>query len=289
MNYTCKAIIIMLLLSIVLPYRSYSEQSTIIETEGYSCMGEEKSRKQTKDDALIEAKRKALEFTITHINSKTEVKNFQVVEDVIDAYSHAEVKILELNELGWYKDAYSGECYKLKIKAEIIPNYKDMERVRHNEYIKDNPSAPLNVQVWTDKDEYMSMEKIKIYIKGNKPFYGRVVCIQNNGQVVQILPNPYRNECYFNGGVIYEIPSAHDRFELEVSPPFGIDQVILYGSTAELGQIDLETAGAMYKVKTEFGDIGNKTRGLIIKKEEKNREGAAEFSESKTAIKTSAR
>ena len=58
-------------------------------------------------------------------------------------------------------------------------------------------------------------------MRGNKPFYAKVIYKETTGNLIQILPNPYRKDNYFNGGVIYEIPSGNDKFELEVNPPFG--------------------------------------------------------------------
>jgi hypothetical protein len=79
------------------------------------------------------------------------------------------------------------------------------------------------------------------------------------------LPNPYRQDNYFQGGVIYEIPSGKDKFELEVNPPFGEESITVYASVAELGDIDLKQEGPVYEVKTKSQDIGVKSRGIKIK------------------------
>lgn len=73
----------------------YAVQSNIVETEGSACMGMDKSRKQTEQTALAEAKRKAVEFVSTHITSETQVINSQLENDLISAYANAEVKILQ--------------------------------------------------------------------------------------------------------------------------------------------------------------------------------------------------
>jgi len=99
---------------------------------------------------------------------------------------------------------------------------------------------------------------------------------------VQILPNPYRKDNYFQGGVIYEIPSGPDRFELEVTPPFGEESFIVYASTGELGSLELEQAGGVYKVRTTLDDAGEKTRGIRIV--EKGSTKDAEFAEEKLDI-----
>lgn len=259
-------------------------QSTITESEGYACMGEDKSRKQTEQAALADAKRKAIERVSTYVKSETHVKDFELEKDLVSAYANATVKIIQELEKDWYKDATMGDCYKIKIKAEVVPDEKAMEKVAKGS--SDDPSAPLNVNVWTDKKEYKNSEKIKIYIKGNKPFYARVVYKDASGKIVQLLPNPYRSSNYFNGGVIYEIPSGEDRFELEVSPPFGSEGVIVYGSSSQLGEVDLKVSGGVYEIKTKPKDIGEKTRGVIIAEKGGEKKEPSEFSEAAADVKT---
>lgn len=279
-----------LLLSLCLASNLYASQSTITEAEGYSCMGVDKSRKQTEQDALTDAKKKAVEFASTYIKSETEVKNFVLEKDLLSAYANAEVKIIQELSKEWYKDPSSGDCLKLRIKAEVVPDTAAIQKmVAQNQAIVDDPSAPLTVKAWTDKKEYKAGEKIKVYIKGNKPFYARVLYKDATGQFVQILPNPYRTESYFNGGTMYEIPSGNDKFDLEVSPPFGEENVVVYASTAPLGEIGVKTQGGLYTVRTEAKDIGMKTRGIkIAQKEEGNAvpQKAAEFFEDAVKVAT---
>lgn len=73
----------------------YASQSTVTEVEGNACMGDDKSRKQTEEYALADAKRKAVEFASTYIKSETEVKDFVLAKDLLSAYAQAEVKVLQ--------------------------------------------------------------------------------------------------------------------------------------------------------------------------------------------------
>jgi len=151
----------------------------------------------------------------------------------------------------------------------------------------DNPGLPLNVRLWTDKEEFKKGDKIKIYIQGNKPFYGRVHYRDAKGEIVQLLPNPYRTENYFNGGVIYEIPSANDKFELEVCPPFGKEYISLYASTSPLGDIGLSEGAGVYHVVTKEEDIAIKSRGVKLKERLEGRQlQPSEFFEDRTTITT---
>jgi hypothetical protein len=263
----------------------YAGSSTVTEADGYACMGDTKSRKQTETEALANAKQKAVEHASTYIKSETRVKDFELEKEVLDAYANATVKIIQELEKAWYKDPSLGECYKMKIKAEVIPDEKGMAQAASTKM--DDPNAPLQVQLWTDKKAYKQSDKIKIFLKGNKPFYARVIYEDASGNLLQLLPNPYRTDHYFNGGMVYEIPSGNDQFELEVSPPFGQERIILYAGSSPLGEINLKNQGGVYEVKTKSGDVGIKTRG--VKLQEKGSaasSSASEFYESKAVLKT---
>jgi len=285
-----KRIVILFLVAILGSSSLYAAQSTITEAEGYACMGYDKSRKLTEDEALANAKRVAVEYASTYIKSETKVKDAILEKDLIEAYANASVKLIEEMARAWYKDSASGDCVKIKIKAEVIPDDRAMDRISQGKGAEDDPSAPLNVRVWTDKKEYRQKEKMKIYLKGNKPFYARVLHRDVNGTTLQILPNPYRTENYFNGGTIYEIPSGKDQFEMEVSPPFGEENIIVYASSSPLGDLDLQQKGAVYRVKTADRDVGMKTRGLTLQTAKGTPTGewtaASEFFEAKQTFKT---
>ena len=278
-----------LFISIFLTTSLYAAQSSITEADGTSCMGEDRTKKQTMEGALADAKRRAAEYTLTYLKSETVVNKYELEKDLIAAYANASIKIIEEMEKKWYKDESLGDCFKIKIKAEVVPDEKGMEKISQNKESVDDPSAPLNVKVWTDKKEYKGNEKIKVYIKGNKPFYARVIYKDAGGSMVQLLPNPHRDNNYFNGGVIYEIPSGEDKFELEVSPPFGSENVMVYASTSPLGDINLETEGGIYQVKTKEADVGDRTRGVKIMGKEKAKESMpvpSEFFENTLTLKT---
>ncbi len=273
----------------------YAVQSTITEAEGSACMGDDKSRKQTEDTALTDAKKNAVEFASTYIKTETEVKNFTLEKDLLSAYAHAEVRLLQEPTKQWYKDPNSGDCLKMKIKAEVIPDSAAMQKMAaQSSTVVDDPSAPLTVKIWTDKKEYKEGDKVKVYIKGNRPFYARVIYKDASGQMVQILPNPYRTDNYFNGGAMYEVPTGKDKFELEVSPPFGEENVIIYASSSPLGEIDTEAQGGVYEVKTQARDLGIKTRGITLMGKSESgpssavsKPAASEFFEDKVVVNTS--
>jgi hypothetical protein len=272
---------LVILILLLITSHSYAIQSSITESEGYACMGEDRTKRQTEETALQDAKRKAIEQVSTYIQSETQVKDFELQKDIVNAYANAKVRIIESQGKWDSEPPKVGDCYRLKIKAEVIPDEEAMKRISQSKEL-DDPSAPLKVKVWAEKNQYKAGERIKLFLKGNKPFYARVLYKQADGTLVQILPNPYRKDDYFQGGVIYEIPSGPDRFELEVTPPFGEESFIVYASTGELGSLELEQAGGVYKVRTNLDDVGEKTRGIKIV--EAGSKKGAEFAEEKVNI-----
>lgn len=240
-----------------------ASQSVVTVTEGTACMGDDKSRKGTEQQAIKEATRQAAEYAATYVKSETHVKDSALESDLISAYANARVTVLQELEKGWYKDQSSGDCFRTRLKVEVIPDQKSITKAVENTLL-DDPAAQLAVRVWTDRKEYRQGDKVKVYIKANKPFYGRVVYKDASGNLVQILPNPYRTENYFNGGTVYELPGNGDRFDLEVTPPFGAEGVIVYAATAPLGEIKTVTTGGVYEVRTKSQDLGGGTRGLKI-------------------------
>ena len=85
-------VIVSVLVSIFMASTLYASQSTITEADGYACMGYDKSKKQTEEEALTNARRNAVEYASTYIKSETRVKDFQLEKDLIDAYSNAMVR-----------------------------------------------------------------------------------------------------------------------------------------------------------------------------------------------------
>ncbi|MDO8724035.1 MAG: hypothetical protein Q7J31_17670, partial [Syntrophales bacterium] len=64
----------------------YALQSSITDADGYACMGDDKSRKQTEQAALADAKKNAVDKTATYIKSETKVEDFVVQKDLVEAY-----------------------------------------------------------------------------------------------------------------------------------------------------------------------------------------------------------
>ncbi len=266
-----------------------ADSSSITETEGYSCMGVDYSRKETENLALQDAKRKAVEFSSSYIESTTVMENFALKQDLVEAFSKADVKVIDIVNATW-ADTDQGDCYTIRIQAEVVPAHETLQNVNPDVLLGD-PSAPLTVKLWVNNESPTEGEGLKAYVRGNKPFFGRLIYKDASGAQYQVLPNPYRSDVYFQGGVIYEVPGGNDQFDLTISPPFGEEQLTLYASTAPLGDLESANLGPVL-------EVARKTRGIKIKKRPEGTAGAgqprpgvptvSEFAESMVALTTSA-
>jgi len=262
-----------------------SKRSTIVEVDGYAYLSEDKTIRQMREEALTNAKRDALERAQTYIKSLTKVENFQLSYDLIQSEAEGFITILESKDHGIMSD----NRYRYWIKAEVEYSLEPPKGIidLSAALVKD-ANAPLTVHVWTEKGEYKAGEKILVYLQGNKDFYARVVYRDVQGNLIQLLPNPIRLDNFFEGGKVITIPGEEDRFDLEVGLPFGIENIIVYASSAEMGDADVENVGdVLYGVRGGLKDYSIKTRGVkIVQKKEGSSAPGAEFYEAQCEVRT---
>jgi len=126
-------------------------------------------------------------------------------------------------------------------------------------------SGSLKVKVWTERKVYRENDEVKIFIDGNKDFYGLIVYRDATGNLIQLLPNGMRPDNLFRGGRRYSVPDARDVFKLLVQPPFGKEQITVFASTAELEPVAGASMGQGPKsLRGTLETIRKQTRGVAI-------------------------
>lgn len=103
----------------------YIAQSTITRSEGNACTEDDQAKKAVEEAAMADAKRKAVEQVITDIKAKT--KDAELKKDLVSAYTDFTIGNVEIIQKTLYKDDSKRLCFKLKIKAEVIP---DVEKIK---------------------------------------------------------------------------------------------------------------------------------------------------------------
>ena len=256
-------------------------RSSIHSVDGYAYLSDNMTLSDIRAAAFADAKRKALEMAKTFIQSKTKVEDFVVKYDVIWSEAEGAVSVLEQKDFG----IEDNSRYHVWIKAEIEYSLKPKgKEIPATEMV---PNGPLTVKVWTSKKTYNDGENIQIFIRGNRNYYARIVNISSNGEILQLLPNGYRQINYFEAGKIYKIPDQGDRFALTVSPPYGQDQIVVYASEVPLGQIHLQQVGqGLARYQGTRSALSATTRGIAVSAASPGNESGAEFYEASWEIET---
>jgi hypothetical protein len=235
-------------------------RSAIVEAEGFSFYEENKTMADLREQALADAKREAMQKAQSYLKTITRVENFQLEYDLIEIEAEGYVRILQIQDLGVGED----KRYHCRIQAEIAYEIP-MSQNADSASVLESAQAPLTVKVWTEKNEYKPGEEVKIFIRGNKDFYARVVYMDVEKKMIMILPNLYRKTNFFKANETITIPASEDKFKLRVRPPLGEEKILVYASTAPLGSIDTEALGnSLLEVKNDLKGLGTRTRSIEI-------------------------
>lgn len=248
---------------------SLEKGSFITEVEGLAYFSEDKTLRQTRLEAEMDAKRKAVESARVEIKSQTKVEDYQVTYDLILSRAEAGVRVLEMKDLG----LDNGNRYRVRIKAEVTYSLKerDDEKAESPRLQPGDPvemkEGPLFVKVWTDKTTYHEGEMVKISFVGNKDFYLYLVYQETSGNAVQLMPNLYRPHNVFKGGTTYSVPERRDGFSFRVQSPFGKEKIMFYASTspiAEFNKASVTKERFLNLGKQGLEVVGDQYRGLAV-------------------------
>ncbi len=236
------------------------KRSAIVEVEGVVMLDENLSIKKIREMAYMQARRKAAKNALIHVKSYTRMENFQVTEDLIESYANAQVRVLEDKDIG-----IENNRYKVWIRAEVRYDARAQPPRRPEvRPVGGKPAKPelepLTVRIWTDRRFYRKGQKVAVFIRGNRDFYGQLFYEDADGNIIRLLPNAYRREHFFKGGKVYEVPGDDDKFELTVTPPFGPERMTVYASTQPTAELDGENIGAGLS-RAAKGGAGLDTRG----------------------------
>ncbi len=224
-----------------------AEARSIIQcVDGYANVAGDKKLKDFRHEAVSAAKRRAIENSKRYLESRTKYK-YEIIKNRYGNF----VTVLDKKDYG----IEHKKRYHVRIKAKV--KYKLKNSIMEE-------SAPLTVKIWTNKKKYTEGEHISIYMEGNRDFYAKIVRINVDGDIVQLLPNNYRQTSLFKKERTYKIPDEGDRFDLKVSPPFGIEKIIVYASELPLSRINMKTiAKGLYKYRGKRQSLDRSVRSAL--------------------------
>ena len=264
------------------PVLADREKRSIIQVaDGYVDHAGNKTLKQLRAEALKMAKRQALEQAKRFLK-KTKIREVGLEYEIIKIHPHGFVKILNQKDLGMEDNGR----YHVLIKAEVVYALKDTGNGRAQQLSESMDKADiLTVRIWTDKKRYKEGEHVNVYVEGNRDFNARIVKVGAKG-IHQLLPNNYRQVSFFKKGKTYKIPDEGDRFNLQVSQPFGTESFVVYATSLPMSHINMKTiAGGLYQYRGSMPFFERSVRsGLPIGEDQ-----AVQFYEAAWDILTSPR
>ncbi|OQY50630.1 MAG: hypothetical protein B6240_01305 [Desulfobacteraceae bacterium 4572_87] len=250
------------------------KRSSIHEVNGYAYLGENTTPRQARSEALATAKRQALEMARVRLESNTLVKNGKLQYDFIKSGAKGVVTVLEQKDHGFRDNRYH-VWIRAEVKYDLKPVKKNQEKAQtlFNE-------GPLTVKVWTPRKQYHRGEKVVVHIMGSRDFYARIVNEDAKGNMTQLLPNDYRSNSRFKGGVIYRVPGEGDRFAIQVMDNLGEEKIVVYASEVPLGEVNTTPAGAGLRGYGGTRDqMGRDVRAIKVVSMGARPESGAEFYE----------
>lgn len=244
--------VLLLILSIVVtvqPLRAFPDgqdsetRSLVIAADGYAPCGEGTSEDAARRGAYAEARRKILEKARAYLDEVTRIEGVKLAATLEKTASKRLVSELERKDYG-----IDGEGrYHVRLKGEVRYALSNDEACREALLL---PSAPLTVRLWSERRDYKEREKVTLFFRGNRDFYGKILLRNTSGAIVQVLPNNYRQISFFEKGKTYTIPDEGDRHALEVHPPFGRETFSVCASDAALSLRNMKTiAGGLYQYR----------------------------------------
>ncbi len=98
----------------------------------------------------------------------------------------------------------------------------------------------LNIEVWTDHDDYYQGDNVQFSFKTNEDCFVVVYNIDSRGDVHILYPAGPNDDMRVQGGRIYTVPSTNDDYELTVQGPEGVEylQAVASREPINLGDWD---------------------------------------------------
>jgi hypothetical protein len=229
------------------------KRSIVVAVVGVYHFGEDDTLAGARERAYQDALERACDIAGLKLRSEALVQNELLKYSLLKTESGCKQKVIERKDPE-LTELKLGLPARVEVKVEVLYALLDQQdRPASPKNLVNIPEAPLTINVWTEKRRYRQGEQVVILVRGNKPFYGRVLSINPQGTKFLLLPNEFRTDNFFEGGKIYQIPDEDqgDRFDFTVGePPHGRERIVVFASSVPQG--DLQTAPIAGGIISEF-------------------------------------
>ncbi len=232
-----RSIVICTILSLgilVFPASAFSQDPGPLETvTGKGCYShsDDETRTLARKKALARAREETVSSYAVWVESKAEVKNFELQEELIQTMSAGMLHKVKVNDEVW-----KGTQICVMISAEIGPNdiRREVGRRQEQQKIKEevtsdtfNSDPAFGLRIWLNKADgrFIEGDYLIINVETDRDAYLKLDYFQANGKVVHLVPNLFRGQAFIQKGEpkVFGGKDGPERFI--ISEPFG-DEVI---------------------------------------------------------------
>lgn len=202
-----------------------------VSGKGCYIHGDDETPTQAKKKALARAREQTVSGYQVWVESKAQVKNFQLQEDLIQTISAG-----MLHNVNVDKEEWDGRQICVMISAKIGPKDIGREVGRRQELqkIKDqvtsesfNPDPAFGLRIWANKPDgrFTEGDYLVINVVADRDAYLKLDYFQANGKVVHLVPNLFREQAFIRKGEKTTFGGENSPERFIISEPFG-DEVI---------------------------------------------------------------
>ncbi|MFC1725509.1 DUF4384 domain-containing protein [candidate division KSB1 bacterium] len=265
---TIKSLTSFLLLIICIP--SFAQDAKWVEVSGEAILEGNKTRNEVQNEALQDAKRKAIEL-ICGVTVKDRIMILEKSDDpVTKAVSLTECfssgRIIEEKNIKWSTETkviQEGKApvviYIVNLEIKVVKNVKS--------------SKSFNLNLSLNQEQFYTGDQIRIKVNPSEDCYITILNFASDNNVYVLFPNPYQKENFIKKDHDTIIPSNSEikrGIEYEVSLPIGINSHIevikVIGSKKNnpikaIDKLDRSVGG--YKVFSSTTDYTKVTKWIL--------------------------
>lgn len=89
----------------------------------------------------------------------------------------------------------------------------------------ENSTAPFNLEIWSEKDQFRIGEPVTFYLKVDRDCYITLLDHGTSGTLRVLFPNPFQRDNFIVSGKTYIIPDPAAGYEIRVDGPPGIERL----------------------------------------------------------------
>ena len=249
-----------------------ADTATNLETvRGSGCykFGDEETPAKARRGAMAIAQEQAMRSHRVFVESSIRVKNFQLVEDLIQTASAA-----MLHDIKIENEERKAQEICITLSAKISPvSVEDMIRQRvsakeiaqsaQSTLVPNQPS--FGVKLWTNKTngQFIEGEKLVIYVQSDRDGYLKLDYFQADGMVAHLVPNVYRGQAFIKGGKKYAFGEETSPEQFLIGAPYGTEAVKAIVGVRPF-EAELNSAESVSDSRTYLNGLQSGLRGIKV-------------------------